>query len=59
MNRSGVRFPARAQGGLGELALAMLASYVLTRQHGLVWWCSAAIAAAIACGRRVATLLQR
>ena len=45
------------RGGLGELALAMLASYVLTRQHGLVWWCSPAIAGAIACGRRAATLL--
>ena len=42
--------------GLGELALATLASYVLTRQHGLVWWCSAAIVGAVACGRRVATL---
>ena len=35
----------------------MLASYVLTRQHGLVWRCSGAIAGAIACGRRAATLL--
>ena len=42
--------------GLSELALATLASYVLTRQHGLVWWCSAAIVGAVACGRRVATL---
>ena len=35
----------------------MLASYVLTRRFGLVWWCAAAIAGAIARGRRVATLL--
>ena len=43
--------------GHSELALAMLASYVLTRQHGLVWWCSPAVVGAIACGRRAATLL--
>ena len=35
----------------------MLASYVLTRRFGLVWWCSPAIVGAIACGRRAATLL--
>ena len=56
IGRSGVAANT-PQRGLGELALAMLASYVLTRQHGLVWWCSAAIVGAIACGRSGATLL--
>ena len=54
---TGVRFPSPAQRGLGELALAMLASYVLTRRYGERWRRWDGVAGAFACGWRVATRL--
>ena len=43
--------------GLGELALAMLASYVLTRRFGECWRRWGGVAGAFGCGWRVATRL--